>query len=132
MALKTPFGPKSKCVIHNGDARNGLAVPGTNPDEIITIDTSALPAYAERIFIVATIHDGKGLTFSDVQDLHFQVSKEDNGVLFTANASQDFAADNIVQFGSFVKTATGWDFDSKCIGLSDSTADLNTVLALFS
>lgn len=129
---KSPFGPKSKCVIHNGDARNGLAIPGTAPDEVITIDTSALPAYAERIFIIATIHEANGATFADVQDLNFQVSKEDNGILFTANASQNFAADNVVQFGSFVKTPTGWDFDPKCLGVSDPTADLNTVLALFS
>lgn len=130
---KGPFAPTTKCVIHQGDARTGIAVQGPTPDEVISVDTANLPAYAHRIYIVATLHQGAGATFGDVRDFVIQVNKQDESTpLLRASVSQDFAQDYIVQLGSFVRTSTGWDFDSKCIGLNDPSADFNTVLSMFS
>lgn len=129
---KGPFAPPSKCIIHQGDARTGVAIQGPTPDEVLTVDTTALPDYAQRIYIVATLHQGNGATFGDVRDFVIQVTKDDSTSLLRASVSQDFANDCIVQLGSFVRTATGWDFDPKCIGINDPSADFNTVLGMFS
>lgn len=62
------------------DNKNGVSVDG-EPDEVLTIDLSQVPANANVIPVFITIHEAaqRGQTFADVHDPHAILKDADTG-----------------------------------------------------
>lgn len=113
---------------HSGDALTG---DKSDIDEIITVDGSKIANGANEIPIVVTIHDPKntGATFGRVKKAGIRIKNSGGAVLGEYELSSEFGSFNVVQMGSLILGANGWEFVAVGSGLN---GDFGTVLGYFS
>lgn len=99
--------------IHSGDNKTGA---GEGPDEVITIDLSAVPAPETKAFIYVTIHEAasRNQNFGMVNNAFVQVVNDANNEIL-AKFELDFDADTATSllFGSLFKRNDSWYFQAE-------------------
>ena len=86
-----------------------------------------IPTAINEILIFITIQDinRRGLNFGVVEEARITIVDGDGKELLSYSLSKEFARFNSVQFGSLMRTETGWDFIAVGAGIN---GDLNTIL----
>lgn len=124
---KKPFRNLSGSLTHMGDARTGIQVTETNPDEILMFDTSAVRDGENSVAFFVGIHPPSHHKFKEIKNLRIVVCEENGKELLQANVGSDFNNYDMAQVGGFVKNTAGeWLFDPSSMGLD---GDFNAVVA---
>ena len=117
--LSTPNGS----VKHLGDNRTG---DGDGDDETLTVELPLLPADADEISFIVTIHDAvnRKQNFGQVPGCYVKMYNDETGdVIMKYDLEEDFSNETAVQFGSLYKKDGKWGFKAVgqgfCAGLSD-------------
>jgi len=105
-----PVSPEG-AVKHSGDNRDGS---GEGDDESVEIDLSLLPAQADEISFVVTIHEGEARrqNFGQIKGSAIRLYNAGTGVVVGQyQLVEEFSTETSVQFGSMNKNAAGeWSF----------------------
>jgi tellurium resistance protein TerD len=131
----TPNGPKLIAeewfVFYNNEKSPANAVV-KSPDEreggteTLEIDIAALPAEAEEISIIVTIHkaDERAQSFGQIEEAGIEISNAVTGdKICFYDLDAEFKAETAVQVGSFFKDATGFSFQAVGAGYSLGLGD---------
>lgn len=103
----------------NRDGKNAASRVGTpmeHDDEAISVDTSKINPAIDEISIVVTIDKVRqlGLTFANVRESFIRICENDGmGREITRfKLNESYGPNTAVQFGSLIKTGSGWDFEA--------------------
>jgi tellurium resistance protein TerD len=120
---------------HTGDNRTGA---GDGDDEVLIIDTSKLPANAQEVSFIVTIHDAaaRGQNFGSIKNAFVRLvpanaDKTPNNtgqpnVRYDLN--EDYSMFTAIQVGSIYRKDAEWKFDAVGQGFK---ADLRGVLTQY-
>lgn len=121
--FKEPFlVHASGAVKHSGDSTDGKS---EGDDEVITVDTSKIPADITQVRIYINIF-APAVAFGAIPNAKVQVRTLNGNVLATFNMSTDFATENSILVGTVEKVNGNWSFVAS--GEGYSIADLNTIV----
>jgi tellurium resistance protein TerD len=111
-------------VFHEGDNLTGQ---GDGDDETINIDFSKLPAEAEKIIFVVTIHEAKerGQNFGQVNNAFIRMyDKANPGTeVLRYDLGEDFSGETAVEFANLYKKDGEWKFNAVGTGMKGGLAD---------
>lgn len=103
----------AKSVKHSGDNRTGA---GDGDDEVITIDTTKVPADVQEIVILVNIHDAKARqqNFGMVKNakVNLYEGAEGNNVLAKYDLEEDASMDRALVFCKLYRKDGAWKFQA--------------------
>lgn len=103
----------AKSVKHSGDNRTGV---GDGDDEVITIDTTKVPADVQEIVILVNIHDAKARhqNFGMVKNakVNLYEGAEGNNVLAKYDLEEDASMDRALVFCKLYRKDGAWKFQA--------------------
>lgn len=123
--------PETPAIKAAPDNRNGVSADG-EPDEVLTIDLSQVPANANVIPVFITIHEAvqRGQTFADVQDPHAILKDTDTGeVLARVDLTGLAPGSTGAIFAVLKREGAGWKVENVSMGFPGK--DLLAFLALY-
>lgn len=103
----------AKSVKHSGDNRTG---DGNGDDEVITIDTTKVPADVQEILVLVNIHDAKARqqNFGMVKNakVNLYEGAEGNNVLAKYDLEEDASMDRALVFCKLYRKDGAWKFQA--------------------
>lgn len=103
----------AKSVKHSGDNRTGA---GDGDDEVITIDTTKVPADVQEIVILVNIHDAKARqqNFGMVKNakVNLYEGAEGNNILAKYDLEEDASMDRALIFCKLYRKDGAWKFQA--------------------
>jgi tellurium resistance protein TerD len=103
----------AKSVKHSGDNRTG---DGNGDDEVITIDTTKVPADVQEILVLVNIHDAKARqqNFGMVHNakVNLYEGAEGNNVLAKYDLEEDASMDRALVFCKLYRKDGAWKFQA--------------------
>jgi tellurium resistance protein TerD len=118
-----PISPEG-AVKHSGDDKTGGGSEGD--DETIIVDLSLLPAAADEISFVVTIHEAveRKQNFGQVTKSYIKLYNDETGKVVAQYELEDgFSSETAVQFGSLYKKDGHWSFRAVGQGFNVGLAD---------
>lgn len=113
------------CIHHSGDNRTGA---GEGDDEVITVDTSKVPANVEQIIVLVNIHDAKARqqNFGQVRNakVNLYEGAEGTKVLAKYDLEEDASMSRALVFCRLYRKDGAWKFQA----VNESKGDYNTTL----
>ena len=106
-----------------GDNRTGA---GDGDDETIVIELPLMPATADEVSFVVTIHEAveRKQNFGQITKSYIKLYNEDTGeVIAQYDLEDDFSTETAVQFGSLYKKDGAWGFKAVGQGFNVGLAD---------
>jgi tellurium resistance protein TerD len=116
-----------KAIVHSGDAREGGG--GDEPDEVIDVDFSKMPAAITELAVWITTYHAKKehKSFADVTKSYFRISDPASPAtpLCQYDLHKEFGNSTAIQVGSFLKDDTGhWSFTATGAGSAAEIGDV--------
>lgn len=103
----------AKSIKHSGDNRTGV---GDGDDEVITIDTTKVPADVQEIIILVNIHDAKARqqNFGMVKNakVNLYEGTEGNNILAKYDLEEDASMDRALVFCKLYRKDGVWKFQA--------------------
>lgn len=103
----------AKSVKHSGDNRTGA---GDGDDEVITIDTTKVPADVQEIVVLVNIHDAKARqqNFGMVKNakVNLYEGAEGNNILAKYDLEEDASMDRALVFCKLYRKDGAWKFQA--------------------
>lgn len=120
-----PLSPEG-AVKHSGDNKTG---GGEGDDETIVVELPLMPAAADEVSFVVTIHEAveRKQNFGQITKSYIQLYNDDTGeVIARYDLEDDFSNETAVQFGSLYKKNDEWAFKAVGQGFNVGLADFVT------
>jgi len=117
-----PASPEG-AVKHTGDNKTGA---GDGDDETIIVELPLLPAAADEVSFVVTIHDAiaRKQNFGQVTKSYIRLYDDATGeIIAQYDLEDDFSTETTVQFGSLYKKDGQWAFKAVGQGFNVGLAD---------
>lgn len=112
---------------HMGDKRTGISVNAREPDEILEVDLSTIPADRDEVAFFVTDYPPNSVIFRDVNDCRLVIEDDLGAELFEAILTNDFDQYNMVKMGSIVRVNGAWEYSPNASG---ATGTFNDIMAL--
>jgi tellurium resistance protein TerD len=120
-----PISPEG-AVKHSGDNKTG---GGEGDDETIVVELPLMPADADEVSFVVTIHEAidRKQNFGQITKSYIKLYNDDTGeVIANYDLEDDFSTETAVQFGSLYKKNNEWAFKAVGQGFNVGLADFVT------
>lgn len=121
--LKSPDG---RAVVHQGDNRDGK---GEGDDESILIDLNAIPPNSNKLLLIISMHDSKGMNFTQVRGAFFRIvdanTRQETHRL-DLSAGQGGNTECLI-FAEIIRGQGGWQISPVCYSIPNLGALLGNL-----
>lgn len=108
--------PDGRAIVHNGDNRDGQ---GDGDDESISIDLNAVPQNVNKLLLIISMHDSKGMNFTQVRGAFFRIvdvnTKQETHRL-DLSAGQGGTTECLI-FAEIIRSPGGWSISPVCFSI---------------